>query len=81
MQSSRIFKRITNFLFGAPTVESIVAPLSKIQDQLDDLVFDNAIEESANSDIIKDLMQRNLALGRSSDEAAAIADKFRKLLA
>ena len=81
MQNSRIFKRITNFLFGAPTVESIVAPLAKIQDQLDDLVFDNAVEETANEALIKDLSDRNLALAKSSGEAIKIGDKFRKLLA
>ena len=81
MYNVRMFKSTTNFIFGAPTVESIVAPLAKIQDQLDELVFDNSIEETANEAAIKDLCDRNLALAKSSGDAIKIGDKFRKLLA
>lgn len=74
-------KKLFNLIFGAPTVESIVAPLSKMQDQLDELVFDNAVEETANELAIATLRERNNELAVSSGDAIKIGDKFRKLLA
>ena len=80
MYNFKFYKTIGNFIFGRPTIESITAPLSKIRDQLDDLITVNVVEQSENDTLIRELTQRNTELEADNNAAISVVDKFSKLL-
>jgi hypothetical protein len=73
------FPTFATWLFGPVTIQSIIKPISKMQDDLDSFIFDMAAEENRNNEVIEELTARNGEINADTEQAAVIIKNLTSL--